>query len=111
MLNFIEITLRYGCSFVNILHIFRNLFSRAPLDDCSANISLICKWKKKVVHWNYQNIAVLQNVVNLRNQRSSFQFSLSCIVFLMTKNDRNRCDFNLKYVIESQQLTCQIKEG
>ena len=26
--NFIEITLRYGCSPVNLLHIFRNLFSK-----------------------------------------------------------------------------------
>ena len=31
--DFIEITLRHGCSPVNLLHFFRTLFLRAPLDD------------------------------------------------------------------------------
>ena len=34
--NFVEITLRHGCSPVNLLHIFRT-----PLDDCSWP----CSWK------------------------------------------------------------------
>ena len=32
--NFIEIALRYGCSPVNLLHIFRTSFLRTPLDGC-----------------------------------------------------------------------------
>ena len=32
--NFIEITLRHGCSTVNMLHIFRTPFLRTPLDSC-----------------------------------------------------------------------------
>ena len=32
--SFIEITLRHGCSLVNLLHIFRRLFLRTPLDLC-----------------------------------------------------------------------------
>ena len=37
--NFIEITLRHGCSPVNLLHIFTNLFVRTPLGGC------FCWWK------------------------------------------------------------------
>ena len=36
--NVIEITLRHGCSPVNLLHIFRNLFLRAPLDGWFCNL-------------------------------------------------------------------------
>ena len=32
--NSIEITLRHGCSPVNLLHIFKHLFLRTPLDSC-----------------------------------------------------------------------------
>ena len=32
--NFIEYTLRHGCSPVNLRHIFRTLFQRTPLDGC-----------------------------------------------------------------------------
>ena len=33
-LQLIEIAFQHGCSLVNLLHIFRNLFLRTPLDGC-----------------------------------------------------------------------------
>ena len=38
--NFIEKKLRCGCSPVNLLHIFRTLFLRTPLEDCFCNKEL-----------------------------------------------------------------------
>ena len=32
--NFIEMTLRYGCSSVNLVHSFRTLFPKTPVDGC-----------------------------------------------------------------------------
>ena len=37
--NFIRITLRHGCSAVNLLHIFRNIFIAALLEAASNNSS------------------------------------------------------------------------
>ena len=39
--NFAEITLRHGCSPVNLLHIFKTPFLRIPLDGCLCFNSLI----------------------------------------------------------------------
>ena len=36
--NFIEITLRYGCSPANLLHILRTPFVRTPLGGCFCNL-------------------------------------------------------------------------
>ena len=33
-INFIEITLRHGCSPVNLLHIFRAAFLSIPMEGC-----------------------------------------------------------------------------
>ena len=38
--NFIEITLRHGCSPVNLLRIFRNFFLKTPLDGCFCNTNM-----------------------------------------------------------------------
>ena len=40
--NFIEIALRYECSSVNLLHVFRKLYLRTPLDGC------LCIWCKRL---------------------------------------------------------------
>ena len=36
--NFIEVTLRHGCSPVNLLHISEHLFLRTPLEAASGHI-------------------------------------------------------------------------
>ena len=45
--QFIEITLRHGCSLVNLLHIFRTPFPKKPLDGCfwKLNLPVIFNWK------------------------------------------------------------------
>ena len=35
--NFIEITLRHGCSPINLLHVFETTFIRAPMEGCFYN--------------------------------------------------------------------------
>ena len=44
---FLEITLRHGCSLVNLLHIFRTPFPKKPLDGCfwKLNLPVIFNWK------------------------------------------------------------------
>ena len=63
--NFTEITLRYGCSPVNLLYIFKTHFLRTPLDDC------FCKWfeKKKVecLEW----FQVINKILIKKHQRRS----------------------------------------
>ena len=39
--NFIEIALRYGCSPVSLLHIFRKPFSRKPLGGCFCILTVL----------------------------------------------------------------------
>ena len=64
--NFIEIALRHGCSPVTLLHIFRTLFLRTPLDSCicvyftiSAKHNACPKNGEKETVDNYRPVSVL----------------------------------------------------
>ena len=48
--NVIEITLRHGCSPVNLLHIFGILFLRTPLEDCFRNNEFVRNIRMKILH-------------------------------------------------------------
>ena len=65
--NFIEITLRYGCSPVNLLHIFRTPFPKntskwlLPDDFCSYYQKIVVKKKKRFL---YSNVFI--NTINTK---------------------------------------------
>ena len=74
--NFIEVTLRHECSPVNLLHIFRTLFSRNTSEWLLLNITekpetvhceyFYCHWKKNIPHImsKYINIQLASFLLN-----------------------------------------------
>ena len=69
--NFIEITLRHGCSPINLQHIFRTLFLKTPLDGYFSSFTLFQHFLGNFFKFQSQHFKNIQEPT-LKNHRNLF---------------------------------------
>ena len=62
--SFIEMALRYGCSLVNLLHIFRTPFPKNTTEWLLLNLNA---WSQQLDVWKFVSISIIEYFVQLKS--------------------------------------------
>ena len=89
--KFIEVTLRYGCSFVNLMHVFRTPFTKNTSERLLLLIVLFCLLVKNLMKFRNTLSIIIQSFYN--SFESSTTLQTHHVNF--TLKERGNCRFHI----------------
>ena len=88
--NIIEITIRYACSLVNLLHIFRTPFNKGTsggLLVITVNSEFHCNVSSCFHQIFHEDLVSVKNSIQIRSKQTDYQTVFSCEFCEISKNN------------------------